>query len=180
MSDPLQPEELEDPLAPASGAPAPTIDAARYRRVLGYFATGVTVVTGVEGDQPLGLSVNSFTSVSLDPPLVAFCAARSSSSWARMRASGTFCVNILSDDQEEVCRVFAGRGGDKFRGIGWRASETGAPIIAGALAWIDCAVEAAYEAGDHHIVVGRVLDLDVARDGRPLVFFRGGYGRFEP
>lgn len=161
--------------------PLPTsIDGARFRQVLGHFPTGVTVVTGVAGGAPLGLAVNSFTSVSLEPALVAFCVARSSRTWPRLREAGTFCVNILTEHQEALSRAFAGRPPDRFLGVGWRPGRSGAPILADVLAWIECTVEAEHDAGDHIIVVGRVEDLDVGREGRPLVFYRGGYGRFEP
>lgn len=181
----------EDPLAPFGepvgdddGTVAPfghgAGDAARYRQVLGHFATGVTVVTTASGGAPAGLAVNSFTSVSLAPPLIAFCVARTSSTWPRIEAAGAFCVNILAEDQEALCRVFATSGRDKFRGVGWRPAESGAPILAGALAWVDCFVEAEHPGGDHLIVVGRVREVGVGREGRPLVFYRGGYGRFEP
>jgi 3-hydroxy-9,10-secoandrosta-1,3,5(10)-triene-9,17-dione monooxygenase reductase component len=178
--DPLAP--VSEPLGEGTGAPfgQGAGDAARYRQVLGHFATGVTVVTTATDGVPAGLAVNSFTSVSLEPPLVAFCVARTSSTWPQIRAVGSFCVNVLAEDQENLCRVFATSGADKFRGVGWRTTESGAPILAGALAWIDCSVEAEHAAGDHFIVVGRVRELGVAREGRPLVFYRGGYGRFEP
>ncbi len=140
----------------------------------------MTVVTCVSGDQPLGLSVNSFTSVSLEPPLVAFCVARSSTTWPQLRAAGMFCVNVLAEDQEALSRAFAAPGLDRFRGVGWRPAPSGAPILADVLAWIDCTVDAEHEAGDHLIVVGRVRELDLGHEGRPLVFYRGGYGRFEP
>lgn len=161
------------------GVRAP-FDQARYRSVLGHYATGVTVVAAVEGGQPIGLSVNSFTSVSLDPPLVSFCAAKGSSSWPRIRAAGSFSVNVLAEDQEVLSRVFATRGADKFAGVRWRPAPSGAPLIEGTLAWVEATVEAEYEAGDHVLVVGRVSDLDVAGEGRPLIYYRGGYGRFEP
>jgi flavin reductase (DIM6/NTAB) family NADH-FMN oxidoreductase RutF len=156
------------------------VDEARYRQVLGHFATGVTIVTAAVESLPVGLSVNSFTSVSLDPPLVAFCVSVESATWSTIERAGWFCVNILGDDQEHISRVFAARGADRFRGLGWEPAPSGAPIIAGVLAWVDCETEAKHQAGDHLIVVGRVRDLDVVREGRPLVFFRGGYGRFEP
>ncbi len=140
----------------------------------------MTVVTGRTGDQLLGLAVNSFTSVSLHPALVAFCVARMSSTWPQLRPAGTFCVNILAEDQEALSRAFAAHGPDRFSGVGWRPAPSGAPILAGALAWVDCTVEAEHEAGDHLIVVGRVRELDLDHEGRPLVFYRGGYGRFEP
>ncbi|MBK9180631.1 MAG: flavin reductase family protein [Acidimicrobiales bacterium] len=153
------------------------LDPASFRQVLGYFPTGVTVITAhPAGEAPVGLAVGSFTSVSLEPPLVAFCPARTSGSWPRIQATGVFCVNVLAADQEHVCRVFAGKGDDKFAGLGWRPSPAGSPVLADALAWIDCAIDAVHEAGDHFIVVGRVTALAVERAERPLVFFRGGYG----
>jgi 3-hydroxy-9,10-secoandrosta-1,3,5(10)-triene-9,17-dione monooxygenase reductase component len=153
------------------------IDQAAFRTVLGHFATGITVITAVHDGQPVGLAANSFTSVSLDPPLILFCAAKSSSTWPSIRDAGHFCVNILADDQEEVSRVFATKGADRFAGIGYRTGTTGAPLLHDVLAWLDCTIEAVHEAGDHLIVVGRVHELDVQREGRPLLFYRGGYGR---
>jgi flavin reductase (DIM6/NTAB) family NADH-FMN oxidoreductase RutF len=178
--------QAEDALGPAAEAPdappsrPPTVDSARYRQVLGHFITGVTVITAVHDGTPAGLAVNSFTSVSLDPPLVAFCAAKSSTTWPSIQAAGHFCVNVLAEEQEDVSRLFATRGADKFSGIGWRrAGQTGSPILNDVLAWIECITEAEHDAGDHLVVIGRVVDLDVARERKPLVFFRGGYGRFE-
>lgn len=160
-------------------APDGTIDEARFRQVLGHFATGVTVVTGEDGAGPVGLSVNSFTSVSLDPPLVAFSVARRSTTWPRIRETGRFTVNILAADQEAVSRRFAAAGADRFEGLGWHPSPSGSPVLDGALAWIDATVEAEHDAGDHLMVIGLVSGLEVAREGAPLVFYRGGYGRFE-
>lgn len=165
---------------PVSSSVPKTIDEARFRQVLGHFATGVTVVTGLHGGMPVGLSVSSFTSVSLEPALVAFCVSTSSSTWPKLRATGAFCVNILADDQEAVSRVFAAHGLDRFQGAGWRPAPSGAPVLTGALAWVDCTIEAEHRAGDHLIVVGGAQELDIAHEGRPLVFYRGGYGRFEP
>jgi len=139
----------------------------------------VTVVTGLAEGQAVGLAVNSFTSVSLRPSLVAFCVATRSATWPRLRPAGAFCVNMLAEDQEALSRAFAAHGSDRFEGVGWRPAPSGAPILAGALAWVDCTVEAEHEAGDHLIVVGRVRELDLEHEGRPLVFYRGGYGRFE-
>ncbi len=160
------------------GAEAAGIAAAHFRTVLGHFATGVVVVTAA-GDRPVGLSVNSFTAVSLEPPLVAFCADRRSGSWAVIRRAGAFCVNVLAEDQEALSRVFATRGADKFDGVGWTRAPSGSPRLHDALAWIDCTIEAVHGAGDHDICVGRVGELDVGRGDGPLVFYRGGYGRFE-
>ena len=156
------------------------VDSAAFRQVLGHFATGVTVITASTDAGPVGLAVNSFTSVSLDPPLVAFCAAHSSSTWPHIQNAGHFCVNIVAEDQEEVCRLFATKDADRFTSITWRtATHSGAPIIDDVLAWIDCTIDAEHEAGDHVIVVGRVQELGVEREGKPLVFYKGGYGRYQ-
>ncbi len=151
------------------------IDQATFRQVLGHFPTGVTVVAGMDGDEPVGLAVGSFFSVSLEPPLVGFCVDKSSGSWGRMADTKRFCVNVLGDDQEDICRVFATSGDDKFATIGWHPTELGSPRIDGVLAWIDCEVDAVHEAGDHDIIVGRVRGLALGHEGDPLVFFRGGY-----
>ncbi|SFP64476.1 flavin reductase family protein [Sphingomonas rubra] len=162
-------------------APAPAIDGATFRKVLGHYPTGVCVVTAIDGGgQPCGLTVGSFTSVSLDPPLVAFFPDKGSSSWPRIAAAGRFCVNVLGSGQEAVCRRFAARGADKFAGVSHRLSAGGSPILDGVIAWIDCALHAVHEAGDHYIVLGRVIELDIERAGRPLLFFRGRYGAFVP
>ena len=158
--------------------PTATFDSAKFRQVLGHFPTGVTVVTAAGDGGPVGLAVGSFASVSLDPPLVAFFPDKASSSWPKIEVAGTFCVNILAEQQEEVCRRFAQKGDDKFVGLGWKATSSGAPLLDGVLAWIDCEVDSVADAGDHYCVMGRVRDLGVVHDGAPLVFFRGGYGRF--
>jgi len=156
----------------------PAFDTAKFRQVLGHFTTGVTVVTATSPNGPVGLAVGSFASVSLDPALVAFFPDRGSSSWPHIEAAGSFCVNILAEDQEVVCRRFATKGDDKFVGLGWRPAASGAPLLDGVLAWIDCDIDSVTDAGDHFCVMGRVRDLAVAHDGAPLLFFRGGYGRF--
>lgn len=152
-----------------------------YRRVLGQYPTGVCVVTGIGPDErPTGLVVGSFSSVSLDPPIVGFFPDRSSSSWPKIRPSKRFCVNILAHDQEHLCRQFAAKGADKFAGVDWRPGPTGSPILECALAWIDCDIAGTHEVGDHDLVLGRVRELDVGQPADPLLFFRGGYGRFSP
>ena len=151
-------------------------DSARFRQVLGHFPTGVCVVAGFHEGQPVGLAIGSFFSVSLDPPLVGFCAGKNSSTWPKLRDAGTFCISFLADDQEDVSRVFASKEADKFAGLGWDRSPLGSPRIGGALAWVDCELHDVYDGGDHAIAVGAVHDLHVDHEGAPLVFFRGGYG----
>jgi len=172
---------VPDPTEEPVGDDAHEIPSGLYRQVLGHFPTGVTVITAIEDGTPVGLAVGSFFSVSLDPPLVGFCPDKRSSSWPVIQRAGRFCVNVLADDQEVLCRQFATKGADKFAGVGWSPTAGGgSPRLTDVLAWIDCDVEVVHEAGDHDICVGRVLGLAVEREGSPLVFYRGGYGRFEP
>ncbi|WP_448625010.1 flavin reductase [Geodermatophilus sp. URMC 64] len=156
-----------------------SFDSKRFRQVLGHFPTGVVAVTAVDPDgQAVGMAVGSFTSVSLDPPLVAFLPDKSSSSFPKIRSAGAFCINVLADDQEQVCRALAARSPDKFRDIPWQSSPSGAPLIDGVVAWIDCELETVHEAGDHYIAIGRVRHLATGGPDLPLLFFQGGYGRF--
>lgn len=155
------------------------IDGRRFRTTLGQFCSGVVIATGCLDGVPAGFAAQSFTSLSLDPPLVGLCPAKTSTSWPRLRDSGRFCINILAADQKPVCDLFAKSGIDKFASIDWRPGVTGSPIITGALAYIDCELVAEHDAGDHTIAVGRVLDLDIVNpEGAPLLFFRGAYGQF--
>jgi flavin reductase (DIM6/NTAB) family NADH-FMN oxidoreductase RutF len=169
------------PGQPAEGAERVTaIDGQRFRGILGRFATGVVAISAVDPatGRPNGLAANAFTSVSLDPPLVSFCVAHTSTTWPRLRGAERFCVNILAASQREVCLRLAAKGGEKFAGLGWTTSPGGGPVIDGALAWLECSVEAEHVAGDHLIVVARVHRLDRHDDGDPLVFYQGGYGTF--
>ncbi len=169
----------------SSGGVSDSMDGREFRRVLGHYPTGVTVVTAACESGPEGMTIGSFTSVSLDPPLVSFCPGHDSDSWIRMRDVGSFCVNVLGDDQADVSTRFASKLDDRFEGMSVRVEATGAPVIEGCLAWIDCRVEAVHAAGDHDIVVGRVVALGTADDPSdsaaaadgPLVFFKGRYGR---
>ena len=159
----------------------PRIQPAQLRSVLGRFVTGVTLITAVDDGEPVGLAANSFTSVSLDPPLVAFCAGHSSDTWPRIQRAGAFAVNVLDEEQQVLCTAFAAKGADRYAGLDWqRGTMTGSPVIPGSLAWLECHIEAEHPAGDHTIVVGRVLDMGMGGSGRPLVFFGGGFGRLVP
>lgn len=153
---------------------------AEFRRVLGNFATGVAVVTAPAADGesgPAGFACQSFSSLSLDPPLVAFMVGRTSTTWPRIARAGAFCVNVLADHQGELCRGFAVSGADKFAGVAHDAAPaSGSPRLAGALAWIDCTIHAVHTGGDHLIVVGRVDALGTGEeDGRPLLFHKGRF-----
>ena len=151
-------------------------DTLEFRGTLGQFASGVVVATGYLRGDPAGFAAQSFTSLSLDPPLVALCPAKSSTSWPKLRASGNFCINILASDQQSISDLFAQSGADKFANLGWRAGSTGSPVLDGVLAYIDCELVDEHDGGDHTIAVGRVRDLGVlAPDKEPLVFFRGAY-----
>lgn len=176
-------------MIPRSGSTAGGHDAAgreisgpEFRTALGHFPTGVVAVTSRDDrGAPLGLAVGSFTSVSLDPPLVAFLPGKSSSTYPKIERTGEFCINVLSARQEALCRSFAFPGKkDKFEGVAWRPSPAGLPILEETVAWIDCGIEAVHDAGDHLIVIGRVRDLGVENPTLPLVFFQGGYGAFAP
>jgi 3-hydroxy-9,10-secoandrosta-1,3,5(10)-triene-9,17-dione monooxygenase reductase component len=151
-------------------------DADVFRHVLGHYPTGVAVITAMTADGPAGLAMNSFTSVSLAPPLVLFCPANTSTSWPVLRPIGSFAINVLSAQQEWISRQFAARSADRFAGVDWIAGDNGAPLIADALGWIECSLQAEHPAGDHTVVVagtGRMAVHDSVSE--PLVFFRGAY-----
>ena len=157
------------------------IDPALFRETLGHYPTGVAVVTAIADDgDPVGMIVGTFSSVSMDPPLIAFYPMSNSRSFAQVRTATAFCVNVLASDQEPFCRRFATAGESKFDGVGWRPGPLGSPILDGAVSWIECTFEDVREAGDHFIVLGRVEDLAVERSTLPLLFFQGGYGKFSP
>jgi len=148
-----------------------------YRQVLGHLPTGVTVIAADGESGPVGMAVNSFTSVSLDPPLVLFCPARSSSTWPAIRDAGRFCVSVMAGHHEKACRRFADPRADRFAGIPWSPRPCG-PALDDAVAWIDCLLEDEHEAGDHTIAVGAVVAMEAASAVSPLVFFQGCYGTF--
>ena len=154
------------------------IDSGVFRNVLGHFPTGVTAVTAVNNGKPIGMAIGSFTSVSLEPPLVAFLPGKESGSWKEIREAGSFCVNVMGQDQMEVCGVMASRAEDKFADVEWSPAGSGSPIISGSIAYIDCDIEMIHDGGDHDIVIGRVLKLEVMDSKSHLVFFQGNYGTF--
>ena len=158
----------------------PHEDSAVFRKVLGHFPTGVTVITAEHEGTPVGLTIGSFTSVSLDPPLVGFLPAKTSTTWPDIQRAGRFCVNVLAADQGEWCWRFAKELDDKFSDVGYRPSPLGSPILDGVVAWIDCTIDGVIDAGDHIFVLGLVHDLDVdAGHKRPMLFFQGKLGHFD-
>lgn len=169
------------PLPPAD--PAATAEeqqeAREFRDVLGRFCSGVTVVTAMTSAGPVGITCQSFSSVSLRPPLVLFIPAMTSRAWPLIRSAGHFTVNLLSAAQEEVSAQFARSGADKYAGVDWSPSILGDPQLAGSLGWIDCTIHDVHEAGDHYLVVGRVERLTVGDADEPLVFYRSAYRRLD-
>ena len=154
------------------------MDTLELRRAFGCFVTGVTVVTAIDGEgRPRGFTANSFTSVSLDPPLVLVCIARTAGSYALFSTTAHFAINILSEEQRPISTRFASKEADKFAQVEWRAGRTGSPLISGTVAWLDCRTEQQIDAGDHLILVGRVLDFRHSTQ-TPLGFCRGNYLRF--
>lgn len=156
----------------------PAIDPAAFRRVMGQFATGVTVITVQRGDLMHGMTANTFTSLSLDPPLVLFCVGRTARMAKLIDGADGFAINILSARQEEVSRHFAGRQMELGSGIELLQRGPVAPLVPGSLGALSCTIDAMHEGGDHLIVVGRVIALhedDSPANARPLIFFRSQY-----
>jgi 3-hydroxy-9,10-secoandrosta-1,3,5(10)-triene-9,17-dione monooxygenase reductase component len=161
--------------------PEATSAARRFRDVLGRFASGVTVISAMGEDGPAGLTVQSFASVSLDPPLVMLSVARSARSWPVIERAGAFCATILAADQAPLAVAMSTRGIDKFAGLSWTPSSvTGSPVLAGGLGHVDCRIGQVYEAGDHLVVLGQVVDLVATDREDALLFYRGQYGVAEP
>lgn len=156
----------------------PGPDTARaFRASLGRFATGVTVVTTMTDAGPLGMTVNSFASVSLDPPLVLWSPAKASLRTAHFIRAEHYAIHVLSDHQAELCQRFA-RDGDRFDGLDWTPCDLGRPLIEGCIARFECETTAVHDGGDHHIIIGRVTRA-TTREGTPLLFSRGKFGRFQ-
>lgn len=174
MPDATHPDEDRTHLVSDSG-----ISGLEFRRVMGHLPTGVAVVATFHDSAPVGMAINSITSVSLEPPLIAICIDHKSSTWPVIRQHGSFSVSILPEHHEHAPRQFSGPSADRFTGISWTAHPTG-PALDESVAWLDCTVHQEHLAGDHTIVVARVLDLGSADDGQALLFFRGQYGHFHP
>lgn len=153
------------------------VDTKTFRHVLGHFCSGVVIVTGTGDGEPAGLSAQSFTALSLEPPMVLFCVARTSTSWPRFRDSGRFRVHVLGKHQEELCRRFAVSGGPKFADVDWAWDDKGNPTIAGCSAYVDCRLKTVYDEGDHHIVIGHVDDAHLGNSSEPLLFYQGAFRR---
>lgn len=159
-----------------TSSPEAVAQARAFRDVLGRFASGITVVTTMSNGEPIGLTCQSFSSVSLNPPLVLFVPARSSRAWPRIQRAGKFCVNFLADGQSELSNTMASRGADKFADVAWKPSPiTGSPVFADTLGYVDCTIHTVHEAGDHFIVIGHVQELVVGDGEEPLLYFQGKY-----
>lgn len=154
------------------------IDPQQFRAVLGNYPTGVCVITATdEGGDHHALLVGSFTSISLDPPLVGFFPAISSSTWPKIAAIGSFCVNVLGSDQNHICETMASNGQSRFNGVEHHAGTNGHPVLSGGQAWLECSVDRVLEIGDHYLVVGAVKDFGSSQAGGPMIFHRRGYHR---
>lgn len=154
------------------------IDGDLYRTVLGRYPTGVVLVSAMVDDAPIAMVIGSFVSVSMDPPLVGFLPGKTSSTWAQMSGIDAFCVNVLADDQLEMCNSMFRKDIDPWSALSWEPAATGSPRITDALASIDCRVHDTVDAGDHWFVMGRVVELAAQDSGAPLVFLGGAYGSF--
>ncbi|MEY9848530.1 3-hydroxy-9,10-secoandrosta-1,3,5(10)-triene-9,17-dione monooxygenase reductase component [Streptacidiphilus sp. BW17] len=151
------------------------LDQRSFRDILGRFTTGVALITARTPEGPVGMAVNSFTSVSLDPQLVAMCAAHTSTTWPAIRAAGGFAVTILGDRHAELCRTFSLRGTDRFSGRDWAHTRAGHPVAPDGLAWLDCRITQVHPAGDHDLVIAEATEGALAEEAGPLVFHAGRF-----
>lgn len=154
-----------------------TIDPRSFRNTLGHYASGITIIAGHNGEEPIGFTCQSFYSVSTEPPLISFSVMLNSTTYPRIRETGKFSVNVLSHEQQEISNQFARKGTDKWAGIDWNPTRNLNPVITDTLMWLDCEIFAEYEAGDHYIVIGRVNEMSTTdwHNGNPLLYFKGQY-----
>lgn len=155
-------------------------DPAQLRRVLGHFCSGITVIAARVDSRPVGLTCQSFFSVSLDPPLIALAVGRSSTSFPPIRQNKIFSVNVLADHQREVSAALSRAGTDKWSALEWTTGPHDQPILDRALAWLECRIRDIHDAGDHELVIAEVLDLGCDEDAEPLLYFRSGYRTIAP
>jgi 3-hydroxy-9,10-secoandrosta-1,3,5(10)-triene-9,17-dione monooxygenase reductase component len=161
---------------PAAASQGTDFDTDEFRSVMSHFASGVVVITGMDGNEPVGMTAQSFVSLSMDPPLILVSPAKTSTSWPRIGSGGKFAVNILGQDHRHLAGAFARSGTDKFAGVDWHLGELGTPVLDDAIAAIGCDLDAVHPGGDHWIVTGRVRTLYSRGDSaEPLVFFRAKY-----
>ncbi|MFA7477954.1 MAG: flavin reductase family protein [Acidimicrobiia bacterium] len=154
-----------------------------FRDTLSYYPTGVSAVCALWDNQPVGMTIGSFFSISLDPPLVGLSVRQGSGTWPKIAEAGVFAVNVLAENQRHIAAALAASGDDKFGDIGWHSGVTGSPLVEGSLAHVECVIDQTLPVGDHWIVVGRVVNLDTHPEAdhkvEPMLFYRRGYGTFE-
>ena len=153
-----------------------TMSQTDMRKALGQFASGVTVVAGMDDEGPIGFACQSFASVSLEPPLILFCADHRGRSWPRIRNTGRFSINVLHENQTDLCSRFGSSNGRKYEGLDWDLSKRATPSLPGVLMPVNAEIHDVHTAGDHDVVIGRILELESVTEERPMIFFRGGFG----
>ncbi|NLV78413.1 MAG: flavin reductase family protein [Rhodococcus sp.] len=153
-----------------------TPDPTEMRRAMSRFATGVTIVTGLDDDGPVGFACQSFASVSLEPPLILFCADHRGRAWPRIRPTRRFTINVLGEQQSDLCSRFGSSRGAKYDGLDWALSRWNTPSLPGVLMRVHADIVDVHVAGDHDVVIGRVLELECLDEDRPMVFYRGAFG----
>jgi flavin reductase (DIM6/NTAB) family NADH-FMN oxidoreductase RutF len=177
----VQPEPVGDLLLGARTEER-VIDARAFRDALGHYASGITVITGIDGQGPIGFTCQSFYSVSATPPLISFSVMKTSTTYPRIQRAGAFAVNVLARDQQNVSNQFAKSGTDKWAGIGWSRTGAGTPVLDNSVMWLDCEIWAEHDAGDHLIVLGRVNEMSPVdqRPNDPLLYYKGQYRYLNP
>lgn len=170
------------PTPETAGNATGAFDALQFRDAVGHYPSGITIITGHDSEGPIGFTCQSFYSVSVDPPLVSFSVMKTSTTYPRIRDTGTFAVNILAAGQETLSNQFARRGTDKWAGVPWHPTRQGNPTLDGTLAWLDCTIHAEHDAGDHIIVIGHVTGLSTTspKESEPLLYYTGQYRTLLP